>query len=118
MYPGSLGEIRYPYAYFTVLTAGTRELMSSLAGTVQGYSTEYIEDDNKHHNIIYVLVLSLFSALESLLHEVNLVCDLGVKEWKVDDRLLQEIPPAFHNLKKLCLDISTQDDFLYLKDAN
>ena len=52
MYPGSLGEIRYPYAYFTVLTAGTRELMSSLAGTVQGYSTEYIEDDNLTFDVV------------------------------------------------------------------
>jgi hypothetical protein len=79
-------------------------------------NNEHIETDNKHHSIIYVLVLALFSALESLLHEINLACDLGLKEWKVDDNMLLKIPLEFPILKRVCLDILKQEDFLYLKD--
>lgn len=71
-------------------------------------------DKNEHQHLIYVLAIALFSALESMLQEVNLVCGLGCK--KVNYKLLEEIPTRYDNLMNVCIDISKNENFIYLRD--
>jgi len=65
---------------------------------------------------LYILAVSLFSAIESVMQEVNIVCDLQIDEGKVSYALLGKIPPNYQNLKSICDDIWKDERFLYLKD--
>lgn len=72
--------------------------------------------DADHVAKLYILVVSLFSAIESVMQEVNTVCDLQIDERKVSYALLGNISPNYQNLKCVCDDIWRDERFLYLKD--
>jgi len=71
---------------------------------------------DKSQDVIYVLVISLFSALESALQEVNLVCDLKKGEREVSYKLLGKIPDEYGLLNAICKSVLNDGRFIYLND--
>jgi hypothetical protein len=105
-YMGTLTEYDFPVSFMFFNTPNFNE-----AGD--------IVDRNKrdqYNNLIYVFSTSLFSALESTLQEVNMVCKLGKDEWKVSYKLLDKIPSDCAPLNVICRQIANDRRFLYLKD--
>lgn len=71
--------------------------------------------NNSLQQSIYIVVISLFSAIESLAQEINVFCSLDFKERKVDYKLFGNIPSRFPELSDVCKKVSENQIFKYLR---